>query len=98
MSGLPIILSRGTNRVSAQPLLYWAIGPRDSVMLTKVFGPRTDHECLQVTVWNFQVPANPPSRRAIAATHASVFAHGFDELGYPFGNDVVFHGHQDRSA
>ena len=69
-----------TDGALAQPLFKLAIRPGYAVMLTKVFRPGTHDECLDIPVGDLQVSANPPSRRAVAAPDASVFAHGLDKL------------------
>ena len=46
---------------TAEPFLDLAIGPSYTIMLTKMFCPRTDDECFDVAVWNFEVSTDSPS-------------------------------------
>src|SRR5712692_6922852 len=66
-------------RAAAQPLFKLAIRPGEAVMLAKVFCPRVYDKCFEISVWVLEVSTNSPSRRAIAASDASVLVHGLDK-------------------
>jgi hypothetical protein len=67
-------------------------------MLTKVFRPGTHHKNFDIPVGRLKIPADAPSRRAVAATNATVLTHGLDEVCYSSGIHVVFNRDQDRAC
>jgi hypothetical protein len=66
-------------------------------MLANVFRPGTHNKSFEVTVCDLEIPANSPSRCAIAPSDASVFVHGLDKFWYARCIHVVFNGDQDRA-
>src|SRR6266481_1923008 len=52
-----------------------AIGAGQTLVLTQMFGPRDDDECLEIGVGLFEIAIQTPSRRSIPAPDALVLPH-----------------------
>ena len=89
---------RASARVMADSVFQLTIGAGQAVVLPHVFLPGVHDECLDVSIGNFEVPGNSPTRRTIAAPDAPVFAQGIEEVRFVAGGDVVLDGNQDGAA
>lgn len=79
---------------TTQPFFKLTIRPGKAVMLTKVLGPGTHDKSFEIAVGGLKIPADAPSRRAVAAPNATVLTH----VCYPTGIHVVFNRDQDRAC
>src|SRR5260370_39143665 len=83
---------------TTQPFFKLTIRPGKAVMLTKVLRPGTHDKSFDIAVAGLKIPADAPSRRAVAASNAAVSTHGLDEVCYSTGIHVVFNRDQDRAC
>jgi hypothetical protein len=83
---------------TTQTFFKLTIRPGKPVMLTKVFRPRTHDKRFDIAVGGLKIPADAPSRRAVAAPNAPVLTHGLDEVCHSTGIEVVFNRDQDRAC
>src|SRR5580704_17593165 len=83
---------------TTQTFFELTIRPGKAVMLTKVLLPGTHDKSFDIAVGGLKIPADAPSRRAIAAPNATVLTHGLDEVCYATGIHVVFRRDQDRAC
>src|SRR5271163_1188383 len=85
-------------RVALHSFFDLTISLGRALMLTQVFRPRIDYEGFEITILNFQVSINAPTRSAVAAPDASVFVHGIEKLGSLFRDHVVLCRDQNRTG
>src|SRR5260370_10529129 len=82
---------------ATQPFFKLTVRPGKAVMGTKVLGPRANDKSFDITVAGLKIPADAPSRRAVAAPNATVLTHSLNEVCDSTGIHVVFNRDQDRA-
>src|SRR5579862_8719857 len=83
---------------TTQPFFKLTIRPGKAVMLAKVLRPGTHDKSFDIAVGGLKIPADAPSRRAIAAPNATILTHSLNEVCDPTGIHVVFDGDQYRAC
>src|SRR5207247_10403040 len=77
--------TRCAGYVCLQPVLDLAIRVGRAFVLTKMFRPGSDEECLDVTVCLLEVPEDAPPECAIAAPNAAVIFQRAEEFRCAIG-------------
>jgi hypothetical protein len=66
--------------ITEHSILHLAIGQREAVMLSLVFGPGVNLKALQIDIRSFRIEKNSPARGAVTAANSLIFVDLMQEL------------------